>query len=171
RTRQGNYLWVLCRGVAVRGADGAPYRIAGSQGDITERKRAEEQLLYDAFHDSLTGLVNRNLFHNSLQRLLEMGKRKDGVRFSVLHFGLDRFGTLNDGLGRQIGDIILKESAGRITQRLRPGDTLARLSGGEFAVLMEDMDSLSEVIRTARSIQAGFQSGFLIGGQEIYVTL
>jgi PAS domain S-box-containing protein len=126
RNAQGGYIWALCRGVAIRDADGTPYRMAGSQGDISERKRAEEQLLYDAFHDSLTGLFNRNLFLNRLQRLLWRDRRNVGSPFAVAVFGLDRFGAVNDGLGRRCGDLILKEGApgGSIPLRRRnpPGE-------------------------------------------------
>lgn len=171
RTRQGGYIWVLCRGIAIRDVEGKAYRMAGSLGDTTERKRAEEQLLFDAFHDSLTGLVNRNLLLNSLQRLLWQGKRKGGTRYFVLNLGLDRFGAVNDGLGRQSGDRILKEAAARILRQIRPGDTLARLGGDEFAVLVEDLDAQSEVVRMVRSIQSEFQAAFHIDGREAYLSV
>lgn len=171
RTAQGSHIWVLCRGVAKRDGDGKPFRMAGSQGDITERKRAVDQLLYDAFHDGITGLVNRNLLLNTLQRLLWQGRRKGGTRFTVIVFGLDRFGAINDSLGRQAGDRILQETARRIGRGIRPGDTLARLGGDEFAVLLEDVEAQGEAARLARGVQAEFRHGFRIDGREAFLTL
>jgi diguanylate cyclase (GGDEF)-like protein/PAS domain S-box-containing protein len=170
RTRQGSFLWVLCRGMAVRDAAGDPYRMAGSQGDVTERKKAEEQLLYDAFHDSLTGLFNRNLFLNHLEKLLWAGRRKGGPPFSVVLLGLDRFGSLNSSLGRPAADLILKEAAQRIAAKMRPGDTLARLGGDEFAILMEGPENPGEAIRLAKDLQDALQGPFRIGEQEAFVT-
>jgi PAS domain S-box-containing protein len=99
RTKLGEYRWMLTRGLAVCDSDGAPYRMAGSQSDVTERKLAEEQLLHDAFHDALTGLPNRSLFLDRLGRTLERAHRNESVAFAVLFLDLDRFKVVNYSLG------------------------------------------------------------------------
>ncbi|HKP97328.1 MAG TPA: EAL domain-containing protein [Fibrobacteria bacterium] len=171
RTRQGDHLWVLCRGMAIRDPQGVAYRMAGSQGDVTERKRAEEQLLYDAFHDSLTGLFNRNLFLNRLQRLLWAAKRKEGRDFSVILLGLDKFGSINDGLGREMGDLIMKTAARRIEGKMRPGDTLARMGGDEFAVLIEDAGLPGDTVRMVQVLQDAFSEAFRAEDHEAFVSV
>jgi diguanylate cyclase (GGDEF)-like protein/PAS domain S-box-containing protein len=171
RAKQGVYLWVLCRGMALRDPDGNAYRMAGSQGDITERKRAEEQLLYDAFHDSLTGLFNRNLFLNRLQRLLWVARRKESPQFSVVLMGLDRFGGINDGLGREIGDLIMKKASQRIEKKMRPGDTLARTGGDEFAILVENALTQSDTVHLVQSIQEEFKAAFSADASEAFLTI
>ena len=95
----GSYRWMLTRGLAMRNDEGKAYRMAGSQTDITERKRAEEQLLHDAFHDGLTGLPNRALFTDRLDRALERANRRDDFTVAILFLDLDRFKVVNDSLG------------------------------------------------------------------------
>ncbi len=171
RAKSGSYLWVLGRGMAIRAVTGEPTRVAGSISDIGDRKRAEEQLLYDAFHDAVTGLFNRNLFLNRLQRLLWVGKRRGVPRFSVLLLGLDRFDAVHDGLGRQAADQMLIETARRIERKMRPGDTLARIGHDVFAVLMEENAVPGEVVHLIQNIRGLFQEALRPEGREVFVTL
>jgi PleD family two-component response regulator len=136
------FLWVLSRGVAVRDAKGVAYRMAGSQSDITARKKAEERLAHDALHDALTSLPNRVLFLDRLQNRLERTIRRTNDLFSVMFIDLDRFKVVNDSLGHAAGDHLLITVANRLRQCLRPEDTISRLSGDEFAILL---DSIKEV--------------------------
>ncbi len=121
------YHWMLIRGLAVRDPQGKAYRIAGCQTDITERKLAEEQLFYDAFHDALTGLPNRALFMDRLGQAAMRIKQRDNSLFAVLFVDLDRFKVINDSLGHLSGDRLLITAAKRMKHCLRAGDTLSRL--------------------------------------------
>lgn len=144
--------WMLSRGLAVRDENGNPYRIAGSQTDITERKLFENQLLHDAFHDSLTGLANRALFIDRLEHRIKLNQRQERL-FAVLFLDLDRFKVVNDSLGHIYGDQLLIAFAQRLSPWLRSIDTLARLGGDEFAVLLEELNTISDAIDVANRIQ------------------
>ncbi len=172
--KDGSYRWVLNRGLAVRDIKGKAYRMAGSQTDITERKMAEKQLLFDAFHDALTGLPNRALFMDRLQHRLRQAakssQRKAGYMFAVLFLDLDRFKIINDSLGHLIGDRLLVAVSRRLTDSVRPGDTVARLGGDEFAILLEDVRDREHAEQVTERLQKELPLPFLIDGQEVFTT-
>ena len=170
RNAAGEYLWVLARGVAVRDEKGNPYRMAGSQTDITARKRAEHQLQHDALHDGLTGLANRVLFIDRLACALADLQRRAAPDFSVLFFDLDRFKNINDSLGHTVGDKLLLGIARRLEHFLRPGDTVARLGGDEFAILIHRVEDASGAIHVADRIQDILSMNFSIDGNDVMVT-
>lgn len=153
-----DYLWVLSRGLAVRNEDGEAYRMAGSQTDVTDRKRTEKRLAHDALHDALTGLPNRVLFMDRLGQRLEHAKRHPDNLFAVLFIDLDRFKIINDSLGHLIGDKFLASTAQQLRSCLRPGDSISRLGGDEFAVLLNEINDVSDTIRVADRIQAQLMS-------------
>ncbi len=169
-TAQGEERWVLTRGVAIRDRHGRATRMAGSQTDITGRKRAEQQLLYDAFHDGLTGLANRALFTDRLGVVMAGRHRKSETRFAVLFLDLDRFKNINDSLGHTTGDKLLQGIAHRLELTLRPGDTVARLGGDEFAILLSQVADVADAIHVAERVQEVVSKPFLIDSHEVFVT-
>jgi diguanylate cyclase (GGDEF)-like protein/PAS domain S-box-containing protein len=139
--------------------------------DITDRKHTEEQLIYDAFHDGLTGLPNRALFLDHLKLAIERNKRNESRRFAVLFLDFDRFKIINDSLGHTIGDQLLIVFSRRLESCLRPGDTIARLGGDEFTVLLDDISNNNEVIEIADRIQRSLEHPFKLGRHEIFTTV
>lgn len=168
--QDGTYRWMLSRGLAVRDSKGKAYRIAGCQTDVTQRKLAEEQLLHDAFHDALTGLPNRALFMDRLGHAVERVKRHENSVFAVLFVDLDRFKVINDSLGHLSGDRLLITVAKRMEHCLRSGDTLSRLGGDEFTILLEDIKDITEATDVAKRIQASLTLPFTLSGQEVFIT-
>lgn len=136
--------------------------------NITERKRAEAQLLHDAFHDVLTGLANRALFMDRLGHVVELANRRDNFLFAVLFLDLDRFKVVNDSLGHMVGDQLLIDLTRRLQSCLRTGDTIARLGGDEFAILLEDIDDTDDAIDVAKRIQAVSAVPFNLNGHEVF---
>lgn len=135
--------------------------------DITERKRIEEQMAHDAFHDALTGLANRKLFMEHLHLALARNKREENGMFAVLFLDFDRFKLINDSLGHAEGDRLLKAIAGRLKFILRPGDLVARLGGDEFTILLGEIDSPTDAIHIAERIHDEMGVPFDLGGSEI----
>jgi len=168
RHKNGSFRWMLSRGLAVRDSDGKPYRMAGWQTDITERKRAERQLLHDALHDSLTGLPNRALFLDRLGSALKRAQRRKHYAFAVLFLDLDRFKVVNDSLGHVVGDQLLKALARRLEGCLRLGDTVARLGGDEFAILIDDLDKIQDATEVAERIQEELRVPLELEGHEVF---
>jgi diguanylate cyclase (GGDEF)-like protein/PAS domain S-box-containing protein len=166
----GDYIWVLSRGLAIRDAEGRPTRIAGSLTDVTKRKKVETQLLHDAFHDSLIGLPNRALFMDHLNLAMAHASRRKDYTFAVLFFDIDRFKVINDSLGHFIGDKLLIATAERLEKCLRPGDTVARMGGDEFAILLDDVEIESTITQVADRIHNSLSQSFNIDSNEIYIT-
>jgi diguanylate cyclase (GGDEF)-like protein/PAS domain S-box-containing protein len=172
--QDGGYRWMVCRGLAVWNAHGQATRMAGSQTDITDRKMAEKQLIYDALHDSLTGLPNRSLFMDRLDHALELACRTEfGLPLSVyavIFLDLDRFKNINDGLGHLVGDRLLIHTAERLRTCLRSSDTIARLGGDEFAILLEEIQEPDRAVQVAERIQKVLAQPFYIDGNEIFTS-
>ena len=168
--KDGNYGWALSRGITVRDQKGKAYRMAGSQADVSARKRAEEQLHHDAFYDALTGLPNRALFMDRLGNALKRTRRIPDFTCTVLFLDLDRFKVINDSLGHAVGDAVLIETARRLGKCTRPGDTVARLGGDEFIMLFEDIRNEEDAKMVAARIQNDISMPFIAGGTEMRIT-
>jgi diguanylate cyclase (GGDEF)-like protein/PAS domain S-box-containing protein len=171
RCKGGDVRWMLARGLAVHDAEGIASRIAGSQTDITAQKIALERLLHDAFHDALTELPNRALFMDRLSRALEASRRHPESGFAVLFLDLDRFKVINDSLGHTFGDQLLLSVAQRLALSVRASDTVARLGGDEFTILLEDLEQMTEAVRTAQRIQESLAAPFRIDDHEVFTSV
>jgi diguanylate cyclase (GGDEF)-like protein/PAS domain S-box-containing protein len=168
--KDGAYRWMLSRGFAIRTADEAPYRMAGSLTDTTDRKFAEEKLLQNAFYDGLTKLANRALFMENLRFAVERVKRRSEYQFAVLFLDLDRFKNINDSLGHMMGDKLLIDVARRIENRRRATDTVARLGGDEFVILLDDISELSAVTYIADGLLESLAEPYQLGGHDVQIT-
>ncbi len=138
--------------------------------EVNARTIAEQQLLHDALHDTLTGLPNRALFIDRLDHAITISKRRKDYLYSVLFLDLDRFKVVNDSLGHVIGDQLLVAFGERLLVCLRPGDTVARLGGDEFAILLEDISGIGNTLFIAERITKELTSPFSVGGHEVFVT-
>jgi diguanylate cyclase (GGDEF)-like protein/PAS domain S-box-containing protein len=136
--------------------------------DITERKHAQEQLLFNATHDALTGLPNRALFLGRLQSVVDRMKRHSREVAAVLFIDIDDFKVVNDCYGHATGDLLIKEVSSRLRACMRSDGTIARMGGDEFTILVEDVTDPSDAIRVAERIQSSFTRPFLLGGLEIF---
>jgi diguanylate cyclase (GGDEF)-like protein/PAS domain S-box-containing protein len=138
--------------------------------DISDRKRAEERLRHNTLHDPLTKLPNRFLFLDRLERCLQRYQRQSGGLFAVLFLDVDRFKKINDSLGHVAGDTFLQAVAKRVLNCLNFGDTLARIGGDEFAILLEEMSNPNQARDYARRIHQALAIPFDIDGHEIFAT-
>ena len=137
--------------------------------DITERKRAEQTLAHQAFHDGLTGLANRALFADRVEQALRHNARR-GDTAAVVFIDLDGFKEVNDALGHQAGDVLLQQVAGRLQATVRTGDTLARLGGDEFAILVEQITGADEARAAGDRVLAALGGPVRIGNQVVSVS-
>lgn len=168
RTANGSYRWMLARAIGVRSEMGPVKRIVGSLSDIHERRSLEDQLRENALYDVLTGLPNRRLFIDRLERSVALWQRS-GTPFAVIFLDLDGFKLINDSLGHQMGDRVLTEVGTRIQGELRAVDTGARFGGDEFAILLHDLSDASVLMVTQR-IQASIAEAMdLEDGHEVSI--
>lgn len=169
RCADGRYVFVLDRGYIIRNESGKAVRAIGTMMDITERKQAEEIIRYQAVYDQLTGLPNRILFNQRLSTSLKQLKNSKKI-LAVMFLDLDRFKKINDTLGHAAGDRLLEIFAARINDTLRGTDTVARWGGDEFTVLLPDINSPEDAVRTAQRIQESLKPVFKLEEQSLHIT-
>jgi diguanylate cyclase (GGDEF)-like protein len=139
--------------------------------EISERKLAEKRLLHGASHDELTGLANRALFMDRFNQMIARMQRRNDHFAAVLFLDLDRFKRVNDSLGHLTGDLLLIAVARCLERCLRPGDTLARMGGDEFTILLEDIDGQRGATAFAERILAELRSPLTVAGREMYASV
>lgn len=147
---------------------GMPIRYVAVFHDITELRQKDEHIHHLAFHDALTGLPNRSLLQDRIDHALKRAKRENG-RLSVTFIDLDRFKAINDSLGHDIGDLLLQEVAQRIERHVRASDTVARMGGDEFVVLMEDLHTSGDCANLAEIILTEIAKPMALNGKQVTV--
>lgn len=165
KKKNGDYLWGLMRGKVQRDSNGRVIRMAGSLTDVTERKRQEAAMQYQALHDSLTGMPNRTLFYDRLKVAMRVSDREHKP-LSILMLDLDRFKEINDTLGHHIGDQVLQEVARRLNGVLRASDTVSRFGGDEFVMLLAGA-GVDQAVGVLGKIRGAFEIGFVVEGQVL----
>jgi len=166
----GHLVWMLISISLIRDSNGTSSHLIFQFQDITTRKSEEERLVHDVFHDALTGLPNRALFMDRLKLATERARRRKDQVFAVLFLDLDSFKTVNDSLGHIIGDQLLIEVASRLKGCLRTTDTVARIGGDEFTILLEDLNDERESILIVERIQKDLRRSFKLGTCDLTVT-
>jgi diguanylate cyclase (GGDEF)-like protein/PAS domain S-box-containing protein len=167
--KDGMPIWVRITVAMKRDADGEPLYDVSIIEDISQRKAAETRIEYLATHDELTRLPNRSMFGQALVNAIESARRY-GRRFAVLFIDLDRFKVINDSLGHEAGDALLKEISSRFRTCVRASDIVARLGGDEFVVLVQEVQDSSEIAIVARNLLSAAIKPVDLGGQECRVT-
>lgn len=170
RAEDGHYHWLSLRARPVVGSDGEVIRCVGTLIDVTEQKSSEERLLHDAVHDNLTGLPNRELFLDRLGSIIALANAQDGVRPTIFAIDIDRFKQVNDELGISAGDTILLTIARRLKRLLKPQDTLARISGDQFGLILLSQRDANRVAAFAEGINKAIMVPINFGQQEIILT-
>ncbi|HUR83221.1 MAG TPA: EAL domain-containing protein [Thermoanaerobaculia bacterium] len=167
--KDGSVIWFESTSRALFDADGEMTEVISVSRDISERRRAEEQIEYQAYHDGLTGLPNRLLFRDRLTVALAHAKRQDHP-LVLMFLDLDRFKIVNDTLGHSLGDELLRAVAVRLRNVLREGDTIARMGGDEFTVLLTDLKDARDAARIAQKLLETVGHPVRVEGHELYVT-
>lgn len=170
RAADGHYLWFALKARPVVGSDGEVVRLVGTLTDVTDFKNAEERLLFDAVHDNLTGLPNRELFIDRLEAALAFARSDPQIKPSVLVVDLDRFKQVNDSVGIAVGDSILLTIARRLGRLLKPQDTLARLSGDQFAMILLSEKEPARIVAFAETMRRTLRAPIAFNDREIFLT-
>ena len=153
----------------VRDSRGRVSHIVGFFSDLSQRRQTEERLRYLSHYDELTGLANRSLFRERLHEACDRA-RHGAAHMALLHIDLDRFKLLNDSLGHEVADQLLRQMARRLNQAVPEAHTVARLAGDEFAILLDDYASLSTLARTASRLLSKLRMPMDVGGHELVVS-
>ncbi|MFN8828683.1 MAG: EAL domain-containing protein [Labrys sp. (in: a-proteobacteria)] len=170
RAHDGHYLWLLLRARPVIGSDGEVARCVGTITDITEQKIAEERLLHDAVHDNLTGLPNHELFVDRVEAALAFARQDLTVRPTVIVLDIDRFKQVNDSVGIAVGDSILLTVARRLSRIMKPRDSVARLAGDQFGLLIMSERDPERITAFAETIRRTLRAPVTVGEREIFLT-
>ncbi len=168
----GSVRWVSTTKLPLHDRAGNIVGTFGISRDITERKRIEEQLQRMAFYDALTDLPNRALFFDRVQHLFQRARRPlDNSMFAVLYLDLDGFKAINDSLGHQAGDELLVGTARRLERCLRPADTLARIGGDEFTLLVDEIGCEADATGVAARIHEELVAPIKVRGHEVFASV
>jgi diguanylate cyclase (GGDEF)-like protein/PAS domain S-box-containing protein len=170
RTPDGHFLWFALKARPVVGSDGEVVRLVGTISDVTEFKNAEERLLHDAVHDNLTGLPNRELFVDRIESVLALSKADQAIRPTIIVIDLDRFKQVNDSVGIAVGDSILLTLARRLARLLKPQDTLARLAGDQFALILLSEREADRIVAFAETLRRALRAPITFNDREIFLT-
>ena len=170
RTVDGHYLWFALKARPVVGSDGEVVRLVGTLTDVTDFKNAEERLLFDAVHDNLTGLPNRELFIDRMEAALGFARAEPQIRPSIVVIDLDRFKQVNDSVGIAVGDSILLTIARRLSRLLKPQDTLSRLAGDQFALIVLSEREPARIVAFAETIRRTLRAPIAFNDREIFLT-
>jgi diguanylate cyclase (GGDEF)-like protein/PAS domain S-box-containing protein len=167
--KDGTRKWVLVNARAVRNLDGVVVKHEGTVEGITDRKAAQMQIKFLAYYDALTGLPNRTLLQDRLTNALAAARRRGNLT-AVLFLDLDRFKIINDSLGHSFGDLLLQQVATRLKNEVREQDTVARVGGDEFLIVLTSVESLSELELIAARIVESVSREFIIKGRTLGIT-
>ena len=170
RAADGHYLWVRCKLRPILGADGEIQRIVGTLTDVTDAKTSEERMLHDAVHDNLTGLPNRELFLDRLDVAMMRSRENEGPKPSVFVIDIDRFRQVNDSIGIAGGDGVLLTLARRLQRLLKPQDTLARLSGDQFGLILTSETEQPRIEAVSDGVRKAVRAPMSFAGKEMFLT-
>jgi diguanylate cyclase (GGDEF)-like protein/PAS domain S-box-containing protein len=170
RASDGHYVWFTLKARPVVGSDGEVVRLVGTLTDVTEIKNAEERLLLDAVHDNLTGLPNRELFLDRMEAAFAFARSDPQIRPSVLVIDIDRFKQVNDSVGITVGDSILLTTARRLARLLKPQDTLSRLAGDQFALILASEHEPARIVAFAETLRRTLRAPIVFNDREIFLT-
>ena len=171
RGADGHYFWYTLKARPVVSADGEVVRVIGSLADVTEIKSAEERMLHDAIHDNLTGLPNRELFHDRLDTAVNQATKPGAAAPTTLVVDIDDFQRINDSYGLSMGDATLLAIARRLARDLKPGDTLARLAGDQFGIIVFADPRPAELGERLDALRAALAAPISFGEREIALTV
>ncbi len=168
--KDGTWKWVLSRGMLIsRDVDGQPLRMIGTFTDISSRKEAEALIRHQAFYDTLTGLPNRRMLRDRLEQEIKKSQR-DHEQLAILFIDLDHFKEVNDTLGHDRGDLLLVEAGRRIQACVRASDTVARMGGDEFTVLLAELPSSSHLEVILQKMLRALGAVFQLGREQVFVS-
>jgi diguanylate cyclase (GGDEF)-like protein/PAS domain S-box-containing protein len=166
----GHYVWFTLKARPVVGSDGEVVRLVGTLTDVSDFKKAEERLLFDAVHDNLTGLPNRELFLDRMEAAFAYARSDPQIRPSVLVIDLDRFKQVNDSVGIAVGDSVLLTIARRLGRLLKPQDTLARLAGDQFALILMSEKEPARIVAFTETLRRTLRAPIAFNDREIFLT-